>query len=167
MKKAIRPAGPKPSLPQSWNLISCFEFWNYLWRLWVRKHTALVRVRKAQKHVVVPDIPSKWHLSDQPTVQIRSLKGWGRRQVHCILREAATSPRWSDGRAGPGKEPQEEARASLGGHNGYRVLRERASSWAAEMPMAWGLLQVFPGVGSASPAEFSSVPTHVFSPQMK
>lgn len=92
------------------------------------EHAVLGRARGAQKQAAASDIPSKWHLSDQPTVQIRGLKGWGTDRYISAEGRQTTAPRWSDWTEGLGGKPLEDAPAAMGGHDACRPPRQRALS---------------------------------------
>lgn len=131
---AIRsPTSPKPSLPQSYNLIESY----------LSEHAVLVRAREAQKRDATIDVLSKWHLSDRRTVWIKRLEGRGPRQVHLSLREAGNRPTVFRRKGGPWEKPREEAPAALGGRGSYRLLRDGALSRAAGSPKAGDLLVFF------------------------
>lgn len=92
------------------------------------EHAVLGKARGAQKQAASSDIPSKWHLSDQPTVQIRGLKGWGTDRYISAEGRQTTAPRWSDRTEGLGGKPLEGAPAAMGRYDACRPPRQRALS---------------------------------------
>lgn len=162
----IRPASPKPSLPQSRDLIPCSLLQSSLEGLWGSEHLALMRRRRAQKHTASTDIPSKWHLSDQPTIQIRGLKGQGLRQVHFGWREAGYRPKVLRLKSRPQEKASGGCNSSLGCTWGLRPRRERALKRVVGMPKAEGP-RVLPGVALLPQQGFHQKQHLSFPPQMK